>query len=427
MLSLSRKLIILERIKQSKFATNSAILFGGTALAQLIAIISYPVLSRLYSPESFGLFASVMAVSSIVIPVASLRYESAIVIEKDNDAVIKLQSLCLSALLCTSLSCLLLLAFYPDLFTPNRETNSVGGLIYFAAPIIFLFGMANVLFARLNRESRYKLLSSAHIARKFTIVLSQLILSLFGIASFGLLLGNLFGAIVAISVVLVFGKDVFGKLLSRDVFSKDIALRYLDFPKYSAPQSFINGVMAQMPILTFGIYYGAGVVGSVYLATKIVQLPLIVMGQSVRTVFLKHAADNRQKISKLYVSFTKITLVLTLIIIIPIAVLFYCGPDLFELVFGNEWRQAGTFSGWLAVWFGANFVQQPSRALFIVFEKQRNLLWIDVSLGVSRLLGLIISISFYDVLTAIAAYSVISFIFFTFTVIGWFVFLRNRC
>ncbi|MDA7856281.1 hypothetical protein N9A84_01605 [Gammaproteobacteria bacterium] len=57
---------------------------------------------------------------------------------------------------------------------------------------------------------------------------------------------------------------------------------------------------------------------------------------------------------------------------------------------------------------------------------QSKLLWIDIFLGITRLLGLFVSVLFYNALTAIAIYSMVSLIFFTFTVVGWFVYLRNR-
>ena len=47
-------------------------------------------------------------------------------------------------------------------------------------------------------------------------------------------------------------------------------------------------------------------------------------------------------------------------------------------------------------------------------------------MGITRLLGLFVSVLFYNALTAIAIYSMVSLIFFTFTVVGWFVYLRNR-
>ena len=414
-------------MKQSIFLKNTLTLFTGTMLAQIIAVTSYPFLSRIYSPENFGVLASVMAIASIIIPAASLRYESAIVIEKDNDSAVNLQRLCISLLFCSSLLLLLVLFFYPDILFLNIEKKSAGTYIYYSIPILFLFGFINILFSRLNRESRYKLLGSAHIVRRLTLVFSQIIFSLFGIASIGLILGNILGAFVAILFILIFGKDIFSNLLSGDALNKEVALRYADFPKYAAPQSFVNAFSAQMPILAFATYYGAGIVGSLYLAMKIVQIPLTVMGQAVRTVFLKHAADNRENIPKIYSYLSKITLVLILLIVPPAVVLFYYGPILFEIIFGDNWREAGTFSAWLIIWFGGNFIQQPTRALFTVFEMQRTLLMIEIFLGISRFLTLVISILFYDVLTAIASFSIISLIFFTCTIIGWFIFLRNRC
>jgi lipopolysaccharide exporter len=419
-------LYILNKINQSQFAKNLAILLSGTMLAQLIGVIAYPILSRLYNPEDFGVMAAIMAISSVIIPIASLRYENAIVIEKDDNLVVKLQSLCFSILLSISIVIYLLILFFPSLFFWIKEPTSLNGYIFFAVPIIFFIGLINILHSRLNRESMYKLLGTVHIVRKLGIIFFQLIFAFFGFAALGLILGNLIGVFIAILVILYFGNDIFRHLSIGKSYQKEVAIRYLDFPKFSAPQSIVNAVMAQMPIIVFGFSYGIEAVGLLYFATKIVQLPITFMGQSVRTVFFKYASVHRDDVPRLLKSLTKITNYLIAIIITPVVLLFFFGPELFAIIFGDEWRQAGTFSGWLIIWFGANLVQSPSRALFVVFEKQQELLWLDICLGIFRMVVLVISIIYYDAIIAIAMYSIISFIFFSFTIVGWRIYLKRR-
>ena len=60
---------------------------SGTALAQAMSLIVAPVLSRLYRPEDFGIFAMYLAVLTLAAPIVSVRYELAIVpAESDEDA-----------------------------------------------------------------------------------------------------------------------------------------------------------------------------------------------------------------------------------------------------------------------------------------------------------------------------------------------------
>ena len=63
---------------------DSIVLSAGTALGASATILSAPIISRLYSPATFGTFAVFVALLALVTPMGSLRYESAIPIEKDD-------------------------------------------------------------------------------------------------------------------------------------------------------------------------------------------------------------------------------------------------------------------------------------------------------------------------------------------------------
>ena len=62
----------------NSFFKNVAILVSGASLGQVIIVLSSPIITRLYSPEDFGIFALFSAVLGIVAVVGALRYELAI-------------------------------------------------------------------------------------------------------------------------------------------------------------------------------------------------------------------------------------------------------------------------------------------------------------------------------------------------------------
>lgn len=66
---------IAARIKRllpsNRFARSVSILAGGTAAGQAIVVLASPILTRLYTPEDFGLLAVYAALLGIISVVAS--------------------------------------------------------------------------------------------------------------------------------------------------------------------------------------------------------------------------------------------------------------------------------------------------------------------------------------------------------------------
>ena len=72
----------------NKFNQNVAILLVGTVMSQAIPIAISPILTRIYSPSDFGLFALYFSISMILSVFVTGRYEMAIMLPKDEvDAV----------------------------------------------------------------------------------------------------------------------------------------------------------------------------------------------------------------------------------------------------------------------------------------------------------------------------------------------------
>ncbi len=70
---------------KSEFTRHVLTLMTATAVAQAIPIAISPILTRIYTPEDFGLY---MSIAGTFAAVASARYESAIILpKKDEDAL----------------------------------------------------------------------------------------------------------------------------------------------------------------------------------------------------------------------------------------------------------------------------------------------------------------------------------------------------
>ena len=65
----------------------------GTSLAQAIPIIISPILTRIYTPEDFGLLALFLSITNIIGSVANGRYELAIMLPKEDEDAINIAAL----------------------------------------------------------------------------------------------------------------------------------------------------------------------------------------------------------------------------------------------------------------------------------------------------------------------------------------------
>lgn len=86
---------LFRKYRTSPFAQNVSVLASGSIVAQVISVLISPVLSRIYSPEDYGLLAVFLSVLNMFAVVLCFRYELAIVLPKDESDAINLVKLCL--------------------------------------------------------------------------------------------------------------------------------------------------------------------------------------------------------------------------------------------------------------------------------------------------------------------------------------------
>ena len=66
---------------------------AGTILAQIISLVSIPIISRIYDPAEYGHLTLILSVTAILIPVATFRIETLIVVSDTDEEAAKLLSI----------------------------------------------------------------------------------------------------------------------------------------------------------------------------------------------------------------------------------------------------------------------------------------------------------------------------------------------
>src|SRR6056297_3261448 len=72
------------KIRKSEFLKNVFTLVSANTVAQIVAVLIYIIISRVYTPAELGLFALYMSIISITSIVCTGKYELAVMIPEDE-------------------------------------------------------------------------------------------------------------------------------------------------------------------------------------------------------------------------------------------------------------------------------------------------------------------------------------------------------
>lgn len=397
------KVFINKYLPANSFARGVAVLSGGTAGAQILLLIAAPILTRIYSPEDFGILAVFVSLLSILAVVVSLRYELAIPIADDDQTALNVVVLCLlittGMTILTALFVWLIGGWLAILLNLSKVTAYLELL-----PVgIFLIGIYQTFNYWATREKAFGRISKTKLMQSVSSLIVQF--SCFKLGPLGLIIGYIAGQCMGAGRL---AKPALANLELHNIKLMDIknaGIRYICFPQFSTWAGLVNTCGSQFAPLMLASFFGVGVAGWYALANRVVAIPSMLIGSAVGNVFFAHAADAKKenKLAALVedVQSKLIALGLPVAMIVVIS-----GPEIFIWLFGSDWHVAGQFTQWLALSSFAGFLISSISVIFPVLEKQKLGLILQLSLFTFRLAGLVVGLMHDDYLMAIMLYAI---------------------
>lgn len=387
------------------FARNVGILMGGTSGGQLILIAAAPILTRIYDPSDFGLLAVYSAIVSVLIVVATLRYELAISLPEDGVEAANIVALCAVVILCIAgLTALAILLFGPALLH-LLGASALGSLVWLLPLGVVLGGLFNVFNYWSIRHHDFKLVATAQIMQ--VIATAALQISTFKLGGSGLVLSQTIGQFIS-TVRMVVTRS------SRHSFRAvgwqgmiQMAARHRRLPLFSTWAALFNTLGNQLPALLFATFFGAYAAGLFMLVNRVLQVPMSVIGSAVSNVFLANATSAHRD-GQAGPLVRGVFLRLFAIGLPPALLMAVNGPPLFELVFGRDWIDAGHFAQLMIPWFFLSFIFSPLSMVFTVFEREAAGLLFQFLLFLLRLGAIYVGVIQNDMFWAIAMFSLMS-------------------
>ena len=360
---------ITKKIQQSDFVKNVLTLATGNVLGQVIGLSLTLVLTRIYTPEDFGSFGLMMAISSGIAIIISMRYELAIMRPKDDADAYKV--LILALFVCISIT-LISAVIITGLVLFNHKIPKWSLLIPLMA---FSIGIFQIFNNWANRQKKYKKIAASRIIASSVNSTTSIGFGFLNIGGLGLFLGNIIGQIIS-SLNLINIRNLVNTIKITKVSElKFWAKRYKDMPQTNVFQALVDLYLSNGLIYLIPIYFSNSILGFYAFSMRILQAPVSFVGSAIAQVFYQKATDTfhaRKDLKQI----VKQTILKSSLIALPLPViLIFFGPDIFAFVFSKNWRIAGEYSQILAPWIYFDFIRMTVSQLPIILSKQKHLLF----------------------------------------------------
>ena len=180
--------------RHREFLGHVATIMSGKAFAGLVAIVTMPVVARLFSPEHFGVAALFASIVTMLASFATLNFASAVVLPEDDSEAVLLTALAYRLLVLASVLLFAVIVAL-ELSGISWQTLELLGRWKWLLPAALLLVVAiRIQEYWLTREKAFGIVSISLIAGNVSTGIGRIGLGLLGGSSvFGLIVGHMLG------------------------------------------------------------------------------------------------------------------------------------------------------------------------------------------------------------------------------------------
>jgi O-antigen/teichoic acid export membrane protein len=346
---------------------------GGTALTQGLLVAASPLLTRLYSPEDFGVLAVYMSLVVFVVIGATLRYECALPLPEDEGEAIHVLALCLLLVAATTTLAALALFLLGERLLGWLRTPQLGPHLWLVPVSILGAGLYQVFNCWAIRKGGFRRMARTKVTQGVTQLAVQIGLGVCHAGVIGLLAGDALGRSNGTRTLAALDWRRDWRRLREAGWEgiRSAASRYRRFPFISTATALLNAFNLRAPALLLAMHYGPAAAGGFTLAQRVFALPSSVVGESVAQVYFGEFARRSRRDSRGLMDLFQGTVRKMFLLGLPLMVLACAGGWLgFPLVFGRAWGEAGLFVVALAPMALAQFAGSCADSSLLVLERQ---------------------------------------------------------
>jgi teichuronic acid exporter len=354
------------KLLKINFVRSVSTLAAATLATQGILLASMPLLTRLYSPVAFGMFATFSALHAMALIIFSLKYDIGIIVPREDGEARRILALSIFVPSCLSLLLLAILIIYTGWIVPSSSY-----LLLLPTSVL----AASAYSALQQWGARYQNYRHYAISQVVTTTINLGLCFALGVFASGhdegLVIGLSGGFLAGAAYMLwiwhpVFAKDGSGKRLPSLTSLWEVARKYRHMPFQVLPFTILIVIMQSAAPLVLGLHYSLAEVGLYALASRALLAPGAIIGAAIGEPFRAELAARMREGRDLRSLTGKLIAFLILVATAMYSCIYAVAPQLFELLFGQDYTRSGYIARALCIGAFAQFIILPLTYTFVI-------------------------------------------------------------
>ena len=392
-------------IRKSTFVKDVAKLLSANVVAQAVGLLVYPLLTRMYTPEDFGLLYIFTSIAGVLVLLGTAGYQFAIPLpgdDKDGVACFHAGLLCLAPLM------VLMVAAVPfsEAVAGWFDSSELAAWLPLMPVYVGLLCLWNLLNWWYTRCRQFGSVSRYQVSNSLLNAALKLLLGWLKVPH-GLMTATVSVPPLSVGMnVLAARKHLRGLFVRDGERCRRMLAAYRKFPMFTLPQSLINQFFGNLPAWLLAPQFGQSALGLWSMALLLSFTPINTVCNSIYQVLfadVSRRVNRHEPVKHLFVRFEKWALGITLPLF---TVLFFVLPPLTGWLLGAEWTEAGRYIRWFLPWLAVTVLTSSTAFLPDIFFKQQITLGFEVLLAVLRTGGIVAGMMCNDFMLAVACYSI---------------------
>ena len=378
--------------KHSTFLRSVSVLVSGQVIGQVIALISIPIISRLYTEKDFGEYAIFSSTARIILGIGALGLSSAIMAPRDQErskevffTAFFIEIVVFSLFLIIALILAPFFKFY---------TISVSYLVTIVLSFIYMVlnGVSGLLSTYMNKLKQFRQLFWNSVITGISILFITIPLGYLGFGVLGFIIAGICGSLAS-NIQMIIKSNPFQKILSINEMLS-VCKEFKDYIIYQFPSNWISTFTTQLPNQIFSNVYGNTALGGYSMSERALGYPILLIATPVGTIYFRHATQfvHEGRMNDLAAFTFSFILKILKIAFIPSVLFMVFSKQLFGFILGSNWQTAGLIASILTIQYVFKFCDKCIGYCMVVLNKQKenflisiiklSLIAISLSIGV---------------------------------------------
>ena len=196
----------INRFLQSRIVRNTSVLLSGNILAQIITLLAYPIISRIYTPDEMGTLNLFVSIFAILVLLANAEYQNVLVFHKNEKDLPSVLAVCLSCVALVSALVLITVPFSAEIASLFGSADLADW--YYLMPIyVAATAIWNICDSLIIRKKLFKYISIYLILLALYNVGLKILLGNLGWSTAGLIISAVSGSVIILLLVLLFAQQ----------------------------------------------------------------------------------------------------------------------------------------------------------------------------------------------------------------------------